>query len=444
MHVAVVGGGISGLSAAFYIKRLRPEARVTLLEQAPRLGGTMRTDEVDGFLFEAGSNGFLTNKPHTLDLVRDAGAEPLLMRSNDAARIRYIYTDALHRLPEDPLRFVATPLLSMGGKLRVLAEIVTPARRDEGDESLRDFGYRRVGRQFTDVFLDAMCAGIYASTPDRISVSAAFPLVVRLEREHGGLFRGMLKKRKSKAGPGGVLMSFVRGVSTFIDHLGRAIESEVRLGTEVTGLARDGEGWRLSFPGGDLAADRVVLAGPAYTSARLLAPLDAEIARRLERIEYSPIAVVGLGYRQLAHPLAGFGLLTTTSARKPILGVLWDSSIFPDRAPPGQKCVRVMIGGQRNPDLAARDDDELVALARQGVAETMGVRDEPTATFVQHWERGIPNYPVGHLANVDAVFERLRAHRGLYLTSNAYYGIGLNDCVAQARSCAEQVAHDAA
>jgi len=440
MRVAVVGGGISGLAAAFYLKRLRPEVELLLLERAPRLGGTMRTVDVDGFLFEAGSNGFLSNKPHTLDLVRDSGAEPLLMRSNDAARIRYIFTDALHRLPEDPLRFVGSRLLSLRGKLRVLAEVVIPARRDDGDETLQQFGYRRVGSEFTDVFLDAMVAGIYASTPDRISVNAAFPLVVRLEREYGGLFRGMIKRRKRQAGPGGVLMSFVRGVGTFVEHLGRAVPGDIRTGVEVRALAREGKSWRISTSAGEVDADRVIVTAPAYVTAGLLAPLDGEVAARLERIEYSPIAVVGLGYRRLAHPLNGFGLLTTSSARRSILGVLWDSSIFTDRAPPGQKAVRVMIGGQRNPDLAMREEAELVEIARQGVRETMGVTEAPAVTFVQRWERGIPNYPVGHLANVEAIFERVKALPGLALTANAYNGIGLNDCVANARACAEGVA----
>jgi oxygen-dependent protoporphyrinogen oxidase len=441
MRIAVAGGGISGLAAAFYVKRLRPDSEVVLLEAEPRLGGTMQTVEVGGFLFEAGSNGFLTNKPHTLDLVRDSGAEPLLLPSNDAARIRYIYTDALHRLPEDPVRFAGTRLLSLRGKLRVLGELFTPARREETDESLRDFGYRRVGAEFTDVFLDAMCAGIYASTPERISVNAAFPLVVRLEREHGGLFRGMLKKRKKQAGPGGILMSFQKGVGTFIEHLGRTLEADIRLGSEVRRLERAAGRWRVVPAAGEpVEADRLILTTPAYVTAALLAPFEQEVARRLATIEYSPIAVVGLGYRSLAHPLNGFGLLTTSSARKSILGVLWDSSIFTDRAPPGQKSLRVMIGGQRNPDLVALDEPELVQLAREGVRETMGVSQPPDVTYVKRWERGIPNYPVGHLANVDAIFAGVSALPGLYLTANAYYGIGLNDCVAQARACAGQVA----
>ena len=188
-----------------------------------------------------------------------------------------------------------------------------------------------------------------------------------------------------------------------------------------------------------MSADAVVLATPAYVSARLMQGIDPDISRGLEQIEYSPVAVVGLGYDHLQHPLDGFGLLTTSSAGKQILGVLWDSAIFPDRAPAGKKSLRVMIGGQRNPTLALKDDAELVDIAVQGVRETMGVADAPSVTFVQRWERGIPSYRLGHLARVEAIFGMLEHHRGLYLSSNAYYGIGLNDCVGNARRCAERV-----
>ncbi len=439
MRIAIVGGGISGLATAFYVKQLAPEAEVTLLEAAPRLGGTMVTREVEGFRFEGGSNGFLSNKPWTLDFVKDAGAEDLLVRSNDAARVRYIYTDALHRLPESPPAFLGTPLISWRAKLRVLAEVVTPARRDISDESLQSFGYRRVGREFTDTFLDPMSAGIFASTPARLSVNAAFPAVVRLEQQYGGLFRGMLKRRKRSAGPGGVLMSFRGGVGAFIEHLRGALGDSVRTGVAVSGLARAGACYRLTTAEGEVEADRVVLSTPALAAARILGDVDPVAAGWLAQIEYSPVAVVGFGYRQLAHELPGFGLLTTSAAGLDILGVLWDSSIFPDRAPPGGKSLRVMIGGQRSPELALEPEDRLIAIAREGVRRTMGVDDAPAVTFVQRWPQGIPNYPVGHLANADRLFARIADHPGLYLNSNAYYGIGLNDCVGNSRLCAEKV-----
>jgi oxygen-dependent protoporphyrinogen oxidase len=439
MRIVIVGGGISGLSTAFYVKQHRPDWEVTVLERNARLGGTMGTEVVDGFRFEQGSNGFLSNKPDTLDLVKAAGGGHLLLPSNNAARVRYIYKDALRRLPENPFAFLGTKLLSPSGKLRTLGEIFVPARQDDADETLQSFGYRRVGKEFTDTFLDAMTAGIYASTPETLSVQAAFPLVVALERDHGGLFRGMLKRRKKQTGPGGVLMSFVRGVSTFIDHLGARLDAAVRTGVAVTGVSYEQGRYTVHTKGGDLEADQLVLATPAYVATDLLRHMDVAAAARLEQIEYTPISVVGLGYHRLAHPLAGFGLLTTASAQKPILGVLWDSSIFPDRVPDGATALRAMIGGQRNPELALQDDDQLVATALRGIRETMGVDAIPDVTFVKRWDRGIPNYRVGHLANVDALFAQLHAYPGLYLNSNAYYGIGLNDCVRNSRETAQQV-----
>lgn len=440
MRIAIVGGGISGLATAFYVQRLRPEAEVSLLEAAPRLGGTMVTRDVDGFRFEGGSNGFLSNKPYTLDLVRDTGAEHLLLPSNDAARIRYIYTNAVHRLPESPPAFLGTSVISWRGKLRTLAEIFTPARRDIADESLRDFGYRRVGREFTDTFLDPMSAGIFASTPAKLSVHAAFPAVVRLEQEYGGLFRGMIKRRKRRAGPGGKLMSFKGGVGTFIDHLAGVLGPAIRLDAEVHSIRRDGRGYRLETAAGERFAEVVALAAPAHAAARMLGRVDGELASWVADLGYTPIAVVGFGYDALRHALEGFGMLTTSAARQDILGVLWDSSIFPDRAPAGKKSLRVMIGGQRNAELALRPEDELIAIARRGLATTLGITEEPVATFVQRWPRGIPSYPVGHLAAVDRIFARVATYPGLYLISNAYYGIGLNDCVGNALRCAQAIA----
>ena len=441
MRVAIVGGGISGLATAFYLNREQPDWEILLLEAGPRLGGTMGTENVGGFLFEIGSNGFLSNKPDTLTLVEDAGAGHLMIRSNDLARVRYIYHQGLHRLPESPPAFVRTRLLSLGGKLRTLGEVLVAPRTEDGDETLQSFGYRRVGKEFTDVFLNAMVAGIYGSTPEDISVNAAFPAVVKLERDYGGLFKGMIKKRKKEAGPGGVLMGFERGVRTLVELLGPRLGAGVRTGTPVQGLCRGGDAYTLHLPeGATETVDKLVLCTPAFTASDLLQDVDHHIAMQLDAVEYSPISVVGLGYHQLDHPLDGFGLLTTAAARQQVLGVLWDSSVFPDRAPSGAKSMRAMIGGQRSPDLALQDDDQLVETALRGVRETMGVDTPPDVTFVKRWERGIPNYKVGHLANVDGIFEKLRRHPGLYLNSNAYYGVSLNDCVRNSREAAARIA----
>jgi oxygen-dependent protoporphyrinogen oxidase len=442
MNIAIIGGGISGLSTAFYLKKENPDVKITLFEKKPNLGGKMKTRNQDGFLFEKGSNGFLSNKPDTLELVKESGCEDLLLKSDDNARIRYIYKDALHRLPESPMAFLKTPLLSFSGKIRVASEYFRAPKKDDSDETLQSFGYRRVGREMTDTFLDAMVAGIFASKPDKISVKSAFPAVVKLEKEYGGLFRGMLAKKKKEAGPGGVLMSFKGGVSSFIDRLSKSVDIEIKKDTFVDKVDKENDKFVVIADDKKYLFDKVVLSTPAYTSAKLITGLDMCLSEMLKTIEYSPISVVGLGYDNLSHPLNGFGLLTTTSSKKEILGVLWDSSIFHDRAPAGKKSLRVMIGGQRNPELALKSDKTLEEIALRGVKETMGIEDVPSVVYIRRYQRGIPNYRVGHLESMKQLFDRLKEHEGLYLNSNAYFGVGLNDCVSNSKKTAHKISQD--
>ena len=444
MKVIIVGGGISGLATAHYLLQRLPRCEVTVLEREPYLGGTMRTEQKEGYLFELGANGFLSNRPDTLELVRNIGAENLLLPSSNEARKRFIFTDRLYPLPETPGAFLRTKLLRPRDKLRVLAEPFVPAKRGDQDESLQSFGYRRVGTAFTDTFLDAMAAGIHASTPEKLSMQAAFPAVVRIEQEYGGLFKGMLKKRTRAAGPSGVLMSFRGGVGCFIERLAAASGASVQTDCPIARISQAGAGFVVEGHGIQMTADRVILATPAFASAKLLEGVDEELAQSLAAIDYSPIAVVGFGYSGLRHPLAGFGLLTTQNAAQDILGVLWDSSIFADRAPPGEKCVRVLIGGQRNPSLARQEAEALMAIASGGIEATMAVREPPALTVVKRWQRGIPHYELGHVARVNTIFERLKRHRGLYLNSNAYHGVGLNDCVTNSKRCAETIVVDMA
>ncbi|NOX16454.1 MAG: protoporphyrinogen oxidase [Epsilonproteobacteria bacterium] len=439
MKIAIVGGGISGLTTAFYIKQEKPDVKITLFEKQSSLGGKMMTKNIDGFLFEEGSNGFLSNKPDTLELVKESGSEELLLRSSDNARVRFIYKEALHQLPESAKAFLKTPLLSVFGKLRVAGEIFIPAKKDDSDETLQSFGYRRVGKEMTDAFLDPMVAGIFASTPDKISVNSAFPAVVKLEKEYGGLFKGMMKKKKKEAGPGGVLMSFKGGVSAFIASLANSMDIDIKTNSAVDTIEKNGANYDIIIDGKTEEFDRVILSTPAYESAKILRKIDSKLSRMLDDIEYSPISVVGLGYNELSHDLKGFGLLTTSSAKKEVLGVLWDSSIFTDRAPDDKKTLRVMIGGQRSPTLALKSEEELKNIAIKGVEETMGIKELPNISYVKKWKKGIPNYRLGHLERMTKLFEQLKEHKGLYLSSNAYFGVGLNDCVGNSKKVAKKV-----
>lgn len=439
MKIAIVGAGISGLATAFYLKQARPDWELSIFDAGTHPGGTMQTVDVEGFRFEAGGNGFLTNKPDSLRLVEECGARTLLLPSSDLARRRFIFNGALHPLPESPPAFLRSKLLTLPQKLRVAGEIFVPARREQGEETLQQFGYRRVGKGLTDVFLDAMTAGIYGTTPAKVSVNAAFPLVVNLERDYGGLFRGMMAKRRKEAGPGGILMSFKGGVGALIGHLRQTIDAAWHLGQPVGTVARDGAYWRVESPAVADSFDQVIVGAQACASAPMFSQSDPELAGLLRRIEYTPIAVVGLGFRNLRHPLDGFGLLTTSAAKQPVLGVLWDSSIFPDRAPEGSKSVRIMIGGQRNPELVEQDEAGLLRTAMAGLEATMGVNQAPDVVFTKRWTQGIPHYVVGHLGKVEDIFRHVANQRGLHLVCNAYHGIAMNDCVRNGRELASRI-----
>lgn len=434
-NIAIIGGGISGLTTAFYIKNENPNVKITIFEKDKTLGGKMKSIKNGGYIVEEGSNGFLSNKPDTLELVKLAKCEDILLKSSDEARIRFIYKDALHNLPETPKAFLTTKLLSFMGKLRVAMEVFIKPKMDNSDESLQDFGYRRVGKEMTDVFLDAMVAGIFASKPDAISVNSAFPAVVKLEKEYGGLFKGMLKKKKKDAGPGGVLMSFNGGVGAFIDRLEKNLDIRIYKDVGIGEVTKKDD--KYLVVGREF--DRLILSTPAYESAKILKEIDRDLSERLAEIEYSPLSVVALGYDNLNHDLKGFGLLTTTSSQKDVLGVLWDSSIFEDRAIGGKKLLRIMIGGQRNPKLALRSEEELIKIAIEGVKETMGIKQKPDFSIAIKHKYAIPNYKVGHSTEVKKIFEEVKKHKGLYLNSNAYFGVGLNDCVANSKKCAMQV-----
>ncbi|HEY7586335.1 MAG TPA: protoporphyrinogen oxidase [Candidatus Deferrimicrobiaceae bacterium] len=462
-RIVIVGAGISGLCTAHYlVKTLSAagrEAEIILFEAEQVPGGKMRTIREDGFNLEWGPNGFLTNKPYSMELVKELGIENRLARSSDLARKRFIYSGGrLHRLPETPQAFFSSNLLSLRGRLRILGEPFAKGPPRGVDESLGDFARRRLGSEALEKLLDPMVTGIYAGDPDRMSLRACFPLIYDLERKYGGLVKGMIslrrerrkagEKREMSAGPGGVLMSFDAGVQTLTDVLASLLADGLHTNVAVESVRqRDGrfllslveQGMR-----GEIDADALVLAIPAYAASTALGSLDPQISEALSSIPYSPVSVVALGYEQaaLGNPLDGFGFLIPRLEKRRVLGALWDSSVFPNRAPAGKALIRVMVGGVRNPELAALPDGDLVALTREELAATMGITAAPALARSFFHDKGIPQYLVGHGKVLDRIDGRLAAFPGLYLNSNAYRGIALNDCVLQSRLTAERIARE--
>jgi len=459
-RIAIIGAGISGLATAHAIQTQAREAgleiETVILEKEDRLGGKIWSIKDEGFLCEWGPNGFLDNKPMTLEFCDRLGIRDRLLRSDDNARKRFIYSGKiLNRLPENGPSFLKSKLISWPGKIRLATEMFRPARLDDVDETLADFGRRRLGAEALDKLIAPMVSGIFAGDPETMSLQSCFPRIRELEREYGGLIRAMVRLAKKKraeiregkavasaAGPGGVLTSFHEGIQELTDSAAQALAGEVRKGADVSRISRKGEGFELLLADGSHQdVDIVVSAAPAHALAPMLEELDAPLAELLRGIPYATMNVVCFGYerKRISMDLDGFGYLIPKKEGKSILGTLWDSSIFPNRAPEGHVLLRSMMGGATNPQAIDLSEDDVVQRVRTDLKEIMGIDAPPDFVRVFRHRNAIPQYIVGHARRLGAIDERLIGLPGLFLTGNAFRGVGLNDCVNASNQTAERV-----
>jgi protoporphyrinogen/coproporphyrinogen III oxidase len=451
IRVAVIGGGIAGLAAAQAIKSRDRSVDVVVLERGPRTGGHIRSDVVDGYLCESGPDGFLDNAPDTLRLVRELGLQGRLQPSNDAARRRLVFRRGrLYEVPTSLAGFAATPLLSVAAKARILAEPFADAR-PAGDESIFDFAARRIGQEPASVLVGSMVSGIFAGDARALSLKACFPKMWEMETAHGGLMRALVATRSRRSAgdapgmPTGRLTSFVAGMTELPDTLARSLAPAVRCGVDVHAVAHAGshDGYHLATSQGTTHADAVVLAGPAAESAELVKPLDGRLAEALAGISSAPIAVVCLGF-DLATVDAdrcrfdAFGFLVPHGEGIRILGALFESTIYPGRAPLGKILVRVMVGGALDHDAVSLDDETLLRLVRDDLRRTMSLRGAPEFTRIVRHRRGIPQYTIGHLSRMSRIDGLLAAHPGLFVAGNSYRGVSLNSCISDASHLADR------
>jgi len=443
-RLVVVGGGLAGLTTAYLATRAHPAPDVVVLEAEPAPGGKARSSVEGGFTFDWGPNGFLANVPDTLALAVDLGLQGRLRPAAEAAARRYLYRDGgLRPLPTSPGSFLRSELLSPPGKLRALAEPLL-GRRRRREESVHDFVARHFGHEAARVFAGVFVAGITAGDARELSLDALFPRLRLLEASHGSLLRGMAAARRA-AGPGGPdgrLTTLDGGVQTLVDALAAALGPRLRTRSRVVALTergRPGEGpltLRLS-DGGEVEADAVALATPAFVAAELLAAGAPDAAVGLAGIRYADVAVVALGYDRIDVPriLDGFGFLVPRGEGVRALGVLWSSATFPDQAPPGKVALRVIGGGTLDPGFATLDDDALLASVRRDLERTMGIVADPEARRIVRWPRGIPQFTLGHAARVDAARRALAARwPRVALVGNYLSGVGVNDVVREART----------
>lgn len=406
MRIAVLGGGISGLTAAY---RLGKEHDVTLFEAGTRLGGNIRTDLVDGCRVEWGPNGFLDNEPTTLALVKELGIESRLVRARDNASRRFIWREGrLRELPAKPPQFLTSDCLPLRSRLRALLEPFAKKAPD-GDESIHAFATRRLGRGSADILVDAFVTGVFAGDPKRLSVKSAFPKLAKLEAEYGSLIKGA---KGRGFGPAGVLTSFDGGLQVIIDALAERVD--------VCLNARWDKLERRDF-------DRVICSIPAPKAAAIA---DDALAAELRKIPTAPVVVVAMLFDEGIDVPDVFGFLAPRGQDLRILGTLYDSSIFPGRAPAGTRLFRTMIGGRRDPEAIDLDDAQLTEIVKRDLRKAWGFLPAPRRTIVMRHPLGIAQYELGHAD----VLERIEARcpDWLTLTGSSYRGVSLNLCVKEA------------
>jgi oxygen-dependent protoporphyrinogen oxidase len=449
--VVVVGGGIAGLAIAWeLITRpggLPEGVGVHVLEAAPHAGGNIRTERRDGYICEWGPTGFLDDVPATLHACNRLGLGPRLTPANEHAERRFVVRGGkLRELPSGPLSFLRSDVLTLRGRLRVFGEPFIPPRRSEDDESVFDFAQRRIGREAALVLVDALVTGIWAGSADSLSLRSALPKLAALERDHGGLVRGMIARRGAgggATGPRGRLTSFPDGLSELPAALAASIGSRLRLGARVTNVERlNGGGFRVAIDDAPpLDASAVILACPSWFAAPLLADLDGPLSAQVGGIPTVAVAVAHLGFtREDAKGLAGFGFLIPRGESASVLGVLLPSNIFPRRAPEGHALATVMLGGARDPSAVQATDQTLIDTATSALSALAGVRAAPRFALVIRHARAIPQYVLGHADRLAAIDTRLRHVPGLFLAGNSYRGIAINSCLADAPSVAGSVA----
>ncbi len=441
--VAVLGGGLTGLTAAWHLRQAG--VNVTVFEAAPGPGGVIASTRDGEWLWEAGPNSLLEGSPEITAFIDALGLGERRQYAADAARNRYIVRHGkLIAMPMSPLAFVGSKLFSWGAKFGLLAEFGHPRAPADAEESVADFVERRLGREFLDYAINPFVGGVYAGDPRKLSVRHGFPKLHALEQEHGSLLRGAMKRRNTSGGPKGRIFSFPEGLAELPRALAASLDDAVRYSSAVQLVRRTEAGWDVvSGSGGAARTDTfstVVCALPADALATLRfdgVPAASRLAE-LREIEQPPVVSIFTGYRRedVAHPLDGFGVLVPEVERRRVLGTLFSSTLFPGRAPKGHVALTTFIGGVRAPDLAKLDDDRLRQLVRVELGVLLGVRGESVYCHIQRWPRAIPQYTLGY-GRFKAIFDAVEAAApGLHFGGNARDGISLANCIASGQRLA--------
>jgi protoporphyrinogen/coproporphyrinogen III oxidase len=482
MRVAIIGGGIAGLAAAYELEKARgagATVEYTLFESRERLGGSLASETVNGIVLERGPDSFLSEKPAGAELCRELGLEDQLTPSNDANRKTHIVVkNRLVPLPDGlmfliPTKLVPTALtglFSPATKMKMALELLHPPTPSSQDESVASLVERHFGKEAVDRLADPLLSGIYGGDATQLSARTVLPKLVEMETQYGSLTRGMLaahKQMRAKmaamravngnggqgqdghkpTGPRSIFTTLKGGLQQLVDALEARLNPEwVRTSTAVSALERDGSGWRLRFNQADEFYDAVILASPSWASGKLLAAADAALGDELSGIPYSSSITVNLVFdeAQLGPLPDGFGFLVPAVEGRAMLACTFVHRKFAGRTPTGKAVLRAFLGGAKNEALLDQSDDVLIATVRRELSEILGARVvgphiPAEATQVSRWRRAMAQYAVGHQERMKRVKERMAGLPGLRLAGNAYDGIGIPDCIRTGRNAAKEL-----
>jgi len=459
--IAVIGGGISGLAAAYSLEEMAQRKgksiSITLFEKNNRIGGNILTERVGDFLIEGGPDCFLSEKPWAIQLCEWLGMGESLLRTNDEYRRTYIYWKGrLRELPEGimlmiPTRFfplLKSDLFSLAGKLRMGMELFIPKRKSGGDESLSEFVRRRLGQEIVERVAEPLVAGVHAENPDAMSIKSRFPRFVQMEEEYGSLIKGMLAKRKImlNSESGKPKWTMFMTLKNGLDELPLTIVKALKMTTIITNKEvseiNKVSGYKIYLKNRDtIDADVVIFATPSYETGRLLRGLNSSISDQLDTIPYVSTATISLAYKKdsILHPMNGFGFLVPRVENRRIMGASWVSRKFSYRTPDDSILIRCFIGGSRNEELVFLDDKDMLKMIREELRDVMGISAEPILTRIYRWEKAMPQYIIGHDERVSRIEQSISKYPDMFVTGSAYRGGGISECIKNAQLTAESV-----
>lgn len=450
--IGIIGGGITGLTAAFKLRQAG--LNVTVYEAASRVGGVIQSVREQGYLAETGPNTILETSPQITELVNELGLAGRRIESDPRANNRYIVRNGKPvALPDSLVGFCRTPLFSARAKLRLLAEPFIPPAPKEREENLAQFVRRRLGQEFLDYAINPFVAGVYAGSPDRLSVAQAFPKLHALEQRYGSLIRGQIfgarerRRRAEVSKQNAKKFSFDFGLQVLIDQLEERLTSDIRLNSTVVRVEEAETGWRLTTSThGEFETcehSAVLYCSPSFRLGQIEFQTRQPIpARELVEIHYPPVISIALGFARadVAHPLDGFGALVPEVEGFNILGSIFSSSLFPNRAPEGHVLLTNYLGGVRHPELAERSDSELVEMTLCDLRRILGVTGRPAYVHIARFAHAIPQYEVGYGVFKEAMDQIEIKAPGFFLAGPYRNGISLGDSIVAGRQAAERLA----